>query len=143
MFHLYLHVSVLGLFSFLLFLLFLSKLLVILNLFGLSSRWKCFTFIPVILTLFYLIIYFISIVFHLLSYTFYWVILTKSIFTSQNTLLQYFYFFIFYFFPFLLEIFFIYISNVIPFPSFPSKNPLSPPSQIGRASGRDRVYVLV
>jgi hypothetical protein len=28
---------------------------------------------------------------------------------------------------FLLDIFFIYISNVIPFPSFPSKNPLSPP----------------
>jgi hypothetical protein len=25
---------------------------------------------------------------------------------------------------FLLDIFFIYISNVIPFPSFPSKNPL-------------------
>jgi hypothetical protein len=38
-----------------------------------------------------------------------------------------------YFFPpwvhsfFLLNIFFIYISNVIPFPSFSSKNPLSPP----------------
>ena len=28
---------------------------------------------------------------------------------------------------FLLDIFFIYISNVIPFPRFPSKNPLSPP----------------
>ena len=28
---------------------------------------------------------------------------------------------------FLLDIFFIYISNVIPFPSFPSKNPLSSP----------------
>jgi hypothetical protein len=28
---------------------------------------------------------------------------------------------------FLLDIFFIYISNVIPFPSYPSKNPLSPP----------------
>jgi hypothetical protein len=28
---------------------------------------------------------------------------------------------------FLLNILFIYISNVIPFPSFPSKNPLSPP----------------
>ena len=28
---------------------------------------------------------------------------------------------------FLLDIFFIYISNVIPFPSFPSENPLSPP----------------
>jgi hypothetical protein len=28
---------------------------------------------------------------------------------------------------FLLDIFFIYISNVIPFPGFPSKNPLSPP----------------
>jgi hypothetical protein len=27
---------------------------------------------------------------------------------------------------FLLDIFFIYISNVIPFPSFPSENPLSP-----------------
>jgi hypothetical protein len=27
---------------------------------------------------------------------------------------------------FLLDIFFIYISNVIPFPSFPSKNFLSP-----------------
>jgi hypothetical protein len=27
----------------------------------------------------------------------------------------------------LLDIFFIYISNVIPFPSFPSKIPLSPP----------------
>jgi hypothetical protein len=26
-----------------------------------------------------------------------------------------------------LDIFFIYISNVIPFPSFPSENPLSPP----------------
>jgi hypothetical protein len=30
-------------------------------------------------------------------------------------------------FLFLLDIFFIYISNVIPFPSFPSENPLSPP----------------
>ena len=29
---------------------------------------------------------------------------------------------------FLLDIFFIYISNVIPFPCFPSENPLSPPS---------------
>jgi hypothetical protein len=29
---------------------------------------------------------------------------------------------------FLLDIFFIYISNVIPFPGFPSKNALSPPS---------------
>jgi hypothetical protein len=30
---------------------------------------------------------------------------------------------------FLLDIFFIYISNFIPFPSFPSENPLSlPPS---------------
>jgi hypothetical protein len=28
---------------------------------------------------------------------------------------------------FLLDIFFIYISNVIPFPSFPSENPLPPP----------------
>ena len=28
----------------------------------------------------------------------------------------------------LLDIFFIYISNVIPFPSFPSENPLSSPS---------------
>jgi hypothetical protein len=27
----------------------------------------------------------------------------------------------------LLDIFFIYISNVIPVPQFPSKNPLSPP----------------
>jgi hypothetical protein len=26
-----------------------------------------------------------------------------------------------------LDIFFIYISNVIPFPNFPSENPLSPP----------------
>jgi hypothetical protein len=32
-----------------------------------------------------------------------------------------------YFFFFLLDIFFIYISNVIPFPSFLSKNPLCPP----------------
>ena len=32
-----------------------------------------------------------------------------------------------YFYLFLLDIFFIYISNVIPFPSFPSKNPLSFP----------------
>ena len=32
-----------------------------------------------------------------------------------------------FFFLFLLDIFFIYISNVIPFPGFPSKNPLSPP----------------
>jgi hypothetical protein len=31
-----------------------------------------------------------------------------------------------YFFNFVLDIF-IYISNVIPFPSFPSENPLSPP----------------
>jgi hypothetical protein len=31
------------------------------------------------------------------------------------------------FFLLLLDIFFIYISNVIPSPSFPSKNPLSPP----------------
>ena len=30
-------------------------------------------------------------------------------------------------FSFLLDIFFIYISNIIPFPSFPSENPLSPP----------------
>jgi hypothetical protein len=29
---------------------------------------------------------------------------------------------------FLLDIFFIYISNVIPFPNFPSENPLPPPS---------------
>jgi hypothetical protein len=28
---------------------------------------------------------------------------------------------------FLLDIFFIYILNIIPFPSFPSENPLSPP----------------
>jgi hypothetical protein len=28
---------------------------------------------------------------------------------------------------FLLDTFFIYISNAIPFPSFPSENPLSPP----------------
>jgi hypothetical protein len=28
---------------------------------------------------------------------------------------------------FLLDIFFIYVSNVIPFPSFPSENSLSPP----------------
>jgi hypothetical protein len=28
---------------------------------------------------------------------------------------------------FLLDNFFIYISNVIPFPSFPSENPVSPP----------------
>jgi hypothetical protein len=28
---------------------------------------------------------------------------------------------------FLLDIFFIYISNFIPFPSIPSENPLSPP----------------
>jgi hypothetical protein len=33
---------------------------------------------------------------------------------------------LFYFILFLLDIFFIYISNVIPFPSFPSENPLSP-----------------
>jgi len=31
------------------------------------------------------------------------------------------------FFPLFLEIFFIYISNVIPFPGFPSRNPLSQP----------------
>jgi hypothetical protein len=36
-------------------------------------------------------------------------------------------FFLFEFFPFLLDILFIYISNVIPFPSFPSENPLFPP----------------
>jgi hypothetical protein len=28
---------------------------------------------------------------------------------------------------YVLDIFFIYSSNVIPFPSFPSENPLSPP----------------
>ena len=33
--------------------------------------------------------------------------------------------FITHFFFFLLDIFFIYIWSVIPFPSFPSKNPLS------------------
>ena len=33
---------------------------------------------------------------------------------------------IYYTIKFLLNIFFIYISNVIPFPSFPSENPLSP-----------------
>jgi hypothetical protein len=32
-----------------------------------------------------------------------------------------------FFFFFELDIFIIYISNVIPFPSFPSENPLSPP----------------
>jgi hypothetical protein len=32
-----------------------------------------------------------------------------------------------FFLSFLLDIFFIYISNVIPFPGFPSKNPLSLP----------------
>jgi hypothetical protein len=32
----------------------------------------------------------------------------------------------FYLQRFLLDIFFIYNSNVIPFPGFPSKNPLSP-----------------
>jgi hypothetical protein len=37
------------------------------------------------------------------------------------------YFFIFIFYTFLLDIFFIYISNVILFPGFPSENPLSPP----------------
>jgi hypothetical protein len=31
------------------------------------------------------------------------------------------------FFSLLLDIFFTYISNIIPFPSFPSENPLSPP----------------
>jgi hypothetical protein len=31
-------------------------------------------------------------------------------------------------FSFLLDIFFIYISNIIPFPSFPYVNPLFPPS---------------
>jgi hypothetical protein len=35
--------------------------------------------------------------------------------------------YVFNFFLFLLDIFFIYISNVIPFPSFPSKNLLSSP----------------
>jgi hypothetical protein len=42
--------------------------------------------------------------------------------------------FCFVLFPFLipclfifLDIFFIYTSNIIPFPSFPSENPLSPP----------------
>ncbi len=39
----------------------------------------------------------------------------------------------FYEFLFLLDIFFIYISNVIPFPGFPSENPLlldpPPPAQ--------------
>jgi hypothetical protein len=34
------------------------------------------------------------------------------------------------FFFFVLDIFFIYISNVIPFPGFPSKNPLSPPRSL-------------
>jgi hypothetical protein len=34
---------------------------------------------------------------------------------------------LFYFNFFLLDIFFIYISNVIPFPGFPSDNLLSPP----------------
>ena len=33
---------------------------------------------------------------------------------------------VFFFKKFLLDLFFIYISYVIPFPSFPSKNPLSP-----------------
>jgi hypothetical protein len=33
----------------------------------------------------------------------------------------------FYYFPFLLDILFIYISNVISIPGFPSENPLSPP----------------
>jgi hypothetical protein len=32
------------------------------------------------------------------------------------------------FFHFLLDIFFIYASDFIPFPHFPSKSPLSPPS---------------
>jgi hypothetical protein len=34
----------------------------------------------------------------------------------------------FFSFLFSLDIFFIYITNVIPFPGFPSKNPLSDPS---------------
>ena len=38
-----------------------------------------------------------------------------------------FLYFILYVFSFLLDIFFIYISNGIPFPGFPSENPLSPP----------------
>jgi hypothetical protein len=36
--------------------------------------------------------------------------------------------FSFFCFNFLLDIFFIYISNAFPFPSFPSKNLLSPPT---------------
>jgi hypothetical protein len=35
-------------------------------------------------------------------------------------------FFFFFSFLFLIDIFFIYISNVVPFPSFPSENTLSP-----------------
>jgi hypothetical protein len=43
-----------------------------------------------------------------------------------GTLLAFFPFLFFFFLPFLLDIFFIYISNVIPFPGFPSENPLHP-----------------
>jgi hypothetical protein len=41
--------------------------------------------------------------------------------------LFFFFSFSFFFKSFLLDIFFIYISNVIPFPSFFSENSLSPP----------------
>jgi hypothetical protein len=44
---------------------------------------------------------------------------------DSHTLLIYLFFG--FFILFLLDIFFIYISNVIPFPSFPSENPLFPP----------------
>jgi hypothetical protein len=52
-----------------------------------------------------------------------------------NQLFSFWFFLSFFFFPFLLDIFFIYISNVISFPGFPSENPFphplphSPPHQ--------------
>jgi hypothetical protein len=46
--------------------------------------------------------------------------------SDKNPLLIFFYFLRFIFSSFLLDIFFIYISNVNPFPSFPSENPLIP-----------------
>jgi hypothetical protein len=53
----------------------------------------------------------------------------KCYLTSSSFIYLFVYLFIFIFLSLLLDIFFIYITNVIPFPGFPSKNPLShPPS---------------
>jgi hypothetical protein len=54
--------------------------------------------------------------------------MTKKRIFLQTLSLFYPYLIISFYLIFLLDIFFIYISNVIPFPSFPSENPYPLPS---------------